>query len=109
MSPTSGKTTRRECRVDCPDGFYKNIQECRECDFSCRTCNSGDSSSCTDCNDGYGLIDGNCVYLCPKTHYLSVEDNICKKKNILLEELNFKFITFGKDNLCLSDSSLTMM
>ncbi|KAL4440940.1 hypothetical protein ABPG74_009353 [Tetrahymena malaccensis] len=59
-------------KCKCDDGYYFAYQRnsginypgtCEECNSNCQTCNGPDFRSCTSCNNGYDLKDGNtCVY-----------------------------------------------
>ena len=47
----------------CPEGTYgqfnetSGVQECYQCDSSCKNCNGNTNTSCTECNEEYKLIE----------------------------------------------------
>jgi len=63
------------CKLDCPDGYYPNIEnkKCVKCNEKCLTCTS--STECTECKIGYVNHNGSCDDSCPSGY---IEDNVNK-------------------------------
>ena len=52
--------------------FLKEIGEgkkCERCQNGCKICSN--ENNCTECEEGYKLIDGNCNYYCSIGSYLN--------------------------------------
>jgi proprotein convertase subtilisin/kexin type 5 len=64
----SGEFLYKEtCVTMCPDGFYSEYLECKECSSTCKKCNN--SHTCSECREGLVLINGLCVSDCPEGFY----------------------------------------
>jgi hypothetical protein len=63
----------------CPEGFYgifnetSNMAECMSCHESCKNCNGGTNTSCTECRNPFKLIEAEqkCIVVegCPQGYY----------------------------------------
>ncbi|KAL4512856.1 hypothetical protein ABPG72_017541 [Tetrahymena utriculariae] len=74
-------STTFNCYMSCPDNYYLENSQCKQCDQSCLTC-SVSSNVCTNCSNGYYPLYVNppsstfqCYQTCPNNYYLS--DNQC--------------------------------
>lgn len=58
------KTDDNKCLVNCPDGTTaeQDVSECVPCPKYCKICLVG---QCSVCEDGFDLVNGNCVSKCP--------------------------------------------
>lgn len=77
-----GCTSAYDC-TSCASGYYLNtsILTCNPCSQGCSSCNQYTPSVCTSCNDGYQLINQNCVAtVCTIANCLYCsQDGICKR------------------------------
>ncbi|KAK7135464.1 hypothetical protein R3I94_014205 [Phoxinus phoxinus] len=58
-------------KIKCPDkSFLNSLDECEQCDSSCRTCSGHDKEQCDSCEKGMFLTNSQmCVSVCPlETH-----------------------------------------
>uniref|UniRef100_A0A4W3I1G5 Fraser extracellular matrix complex subunit 1 n=1 Tax=Callorhinchus milii TaxID=7868 RepID=A0A4W3I1G5_CALMI len=66
-----------ECQYEaCAQQYYLDYSTmtCRECDWSCNSCNGPLRSDCLQCMDGYILQEGSCVKLCSSGFYKAGEE-----------------------------------
>ncbi|XP_071508475.1 extracellular matrix organizing protein FRAS1-like [Diadema antillarum] len=60
-----------ECSSLCAEQYYLDpaTRLCRECDWSCNSCNGPGPNDCTQCMDGLRLKEGSCVTQCGEGYY----------------------------------------
>lgn len=99
----------RDCRNNCPSGFFLKGKECMVCDISCSTC-SGTPNNCNSCANGYFKKNSTCVDDCGFGFYL---DGSCKACNSTCETCegtadnckSCKFPWFKKGSSCVTSCS----
>lgn len=65
-----------KCIEYCPEGQYANDKnECVPCVKNCGSCNN--NTTCEVCEDGYLMVDGQCVKFCPNGYFMY--ENTCIK------------------------------
>jgi hypothetical protein len=72
----------RLCYLDCPAGFFKDVNTCVLCQSPCGSC-SNYATNCTSCiisaNNTFYYYLNNICYMnqCPDNYYISSLNNIC--------------------------------
>jgi hypothetical protein len=74
--------TEGQCKIDCPEGYYKNLvtQTCEKCEVSdCKTC-SDSKTVCTNCKEGFYFIpsENRCAKDCPVGFYTNTITMKCE-------------------------------
>jgi proprotein convertase subtilisin/kexin type 5 len=59
----------------CPDKTYEDDENCKPCEKNCTACENG--KVCNTCDDGFFLIDNDCVEECPEKTYKNLALKIC--------------------------------
>ena len=89
----------------CEDGYYKYELGCQKCKYGCKTCIS--HNKCESCNEGYGIVAGNCKIMCPD-HCIScdIPCSLCESGFYFSEGRCLKCkdecLTCNEADLCLS-------
>uniref|UniRef100_A0A915I652 P/Homo B domain-containing protein n=1 Tax=Romanomermis culicivorax TaxID=13658 RepID=A0A915I652_ROMCU len=66
------------CLNSCPDGFYaENDQKCVLCESNCKQCSN--KTQCTQCQNGFYLLDNLCLKTCPEDYLNIADKGICLK------------------------------
>ncbi|CAD8072116.1 unnamed protein product [Paramecium primaurelia] len=62
-----------QCTYDCPDGYYKNVEDkiCSKCSLECKTCNGGTNEDCIECQTGFQRKEDFCIGICPIGTFLN--------------------------------------
>lgn len=67
------------CLDSCRDGeiYQSSSKSCVTCEANCLECKS--TTSCSECEDGFYLLDGGCYSNCPNGYYEKEKEKSCSK------------------------------